>query len=154
VCRKSHKDGIILINSVEHGRRLVKAARFLPPCSCKELVHLKGVAVEWKNGNMKPLKWSIELYLQRYWTNEGLLNATTKEQFSMEYEKISSILYNGEEYRVGDHVVTRMDGQESNLLDTLDRHGTWKAKITLLFTHEFRGYHQSFFMPGGLNKLV
>jgi hypothetical protein len=145
VCRESHKDGIILVNSVEHGKRLVKAARFIPLCSCKELIHLKGVAVGWKNGNMKPLKRSIELYLRRYWSNEGLLNDETEEQFSMEYEKISSILYNGEQYRVGDHVVTRKDGEEFNPVDTLDRHGTWKAKITLLFIHEFRGYHQSFF---------
>jgi hypothetical protein len=96
--RESHKDGIILVNSVEHGKRLAKVARFLPPCFHKELVLLKGVSVEWKNGNMKPLRRSIELYLRRFWTNKGLLNAEIEEQFSMEYEKISSIIYNGEEY--------------------------------------------------------
>jgi hypothetical protein len=80
--------------------------------------------VGWKNGNMKPMHRNIETYLRQYWANEGLLNDESKEQFPMEYERVSFVIFNGIEYRIGDLVVARMDGQEMTPLHLLGLQGT------------------------------
>jgi hypothetical protein len=124
VCRDSHKKGIIITNSIEHAKKLEKLQRLLPQCNCKELIQLKGISVGWKNGNMKPMHRNIETYLRQYWANEGLLNDESKEQFPMEYERVSFVIFNGIEYRIGDLVVARMDGQEMTPLHLLGLQGT------------------------------
>ena len=149
ICGDSHKNGVILTNSIEQTKKLWKLVRLLLECACKQLIQSKGICVRWKDGNMKPMLRgqgrSIERFLCQFWRNKGLLNEGTQDHFPNEYEKVSFVIFNGVEYRVGDHVVTRLDGQELDPLYTLDRRRTWKTKITLLFIHEFMGQHQLFF---------
>ena len=141
ICGDSHKNGVILTNSIEQAKQLWKLVRLLLECACKQLIQSKRICVGWKDGNMKPMlrgqSRSIERYLRQFWRNKGLLDERTQDHFSSEYEKVSFLTFNGVEYRVGDHVVIRLDGQELDLLHTLDRQRTWKAKITFLFIHEF-----------------
>lgn len=145
VCNEHHKKGIVLTNSRVEAKKLEKLQRFLPQCECRDLIKSKGICVGWKNGNIKPMSDSIKNYLQRYWRNEGLLNDNTVEEFSSELEKISFVIFNGVHYEVGDHVITRSDAQEMHPFKSLDRGLTHKAKITMLFVHEFLGHHRLFF---------
>ena len=147
-CSQSHLNGIIFASSIEQAKKVAKVAQLLPPrCFCQEVISSKGVCLGWKNGKLQPLQQrrSIARYLRRYWREQGVLNVETEQYFSERYEKISCVILNGEEYRIGDHVVTRVDGEENNALHMLDPQATWKAKSTLLFIHEDHGDHRLFF---------
>ena len=50
---------------------------------------------------------------------EGVLNAEAEEYFLEEYEKVSYIIFNGEEYRIGNHVI-KINCEENTSLYILD----------------------------------
>lgn len=143
-CNESHKKGIIVAHSRLKALKLEKLRELLPPCHCKDVLESQGISVTKKRRiDYRPLR-SIEEYLRKYWTEEGILNDETSRQFHKDVEKVSFVIFRGTRYEVGDHVLARKDGTELHSLNTLD-HWTYKLKITMLFIHEFMGHHRLFF---------
>jgi hypothetical protein len=104
-CPPMHKHGIIVTSSQEDAIDLWKSKDTLPPCLCRELLHNKGVSVEWKKINIFAMSRNAKTYLLDYWSQKGLLDDDTRVFFTEDVEKMSFLIFMDTKHHVHNLVV-------------------------------------------------
>lgn len=136
LCDNAHKHGVLELSSMKKATEIWNGLMMHPkenPCCIN--IREKGIALTRKKRVTRYLSREEQRYFEQLWHAE---EGHFKSLLVTSYAKI---LYKGEFFRAGDHVVVKVDDAVQNVTNV----GHWKAKIKTLFCVQYNGECKIFF---------
>jgi len=109
ICDVWHGDRAIVVHSQKAAKTLSNMVLTLEPCICKFLIEAKGICVGPKRPIFKQATSAMATYLEEFWKKQGILTNANASFFTLELHKLTCILIQGNEFRVGDLVLVQPD---------------------------------------------
>jgi len=141
-CHEWHHDCVAIVSNQSLAMSLWDGMQSsVESYGCKNMVLSKGVGIGSNRVKMEAMGAHMFTSLKKFWHSEGdLQDIQMSANMSDLCTPLRSVVWRGQVYRPGDHVVVVVDGS-NNFTDP----SNWKTIIKAIFMHEYNGHMELFF---------